>query len=385
MKLKYILFLLAAFSLLNAFAQEEKEGVIENNIKAIYDKKNQEEISELKDRFDKWAYSNKKHAPFFYFSPMYQYGTGSSTSANNLHSDLGVIYKWRTVKKDKWKMNIHGWLEQTSFWAGETTSDFGKKLGMITTPNASSETGHDLSLEQLMTEFFFFNQKLDISIGKFDPMYLTVFTDYSGWDKYNYFMKSVASDPVPDIGAGMGIYSEYHLSEHFSFGGLVSDNDARNNYLYIPDFDSSWNYAGFLRFKIGAGKGLYSSHNLMVYSQTSKAGDESGSGFVYTANQGLSEDLILVLKVSNGTGNIDKLNAAYVAGLTFKSPLNRIQDQAGFALVMNEKAGNYEYALDTYYRYFINEYINVAPNFQLINTVNDKYNTVFGIRSFIMF
>ncbi|GGZ71772.1 hypothetical protein [Algibacter mikhailovii] len=386
MKLKYCIFFLATFSLISVFAQEGEEGMVENNMKAIYDKKDQEEISELKDRFDKWAYSNKKHAPFVYFSPMYQYGTGSSASANNLHSDLGIIYKWRAIKKEKWKMNIHGWLEQTSFWAGETTSDFAKKLNMITTPNASSESDHDLSLEQLMAEFFFFNQKLDVSFGKFDPLFLTTFTDYSGWDKYNYFMKSAASDPVPDISAGMGIYSEYHFTDNFSFGGIISDNDARNNYLYIPKFsNTSWNYMGFLRFKIGTGKGLYSSHNLVYYSQDAKEGQQSGSGFVYTANQGLTDNLILVLKASNGSGHIDKLNSTFVAGLTFKKPLNRIQDQAGFALVMNEKSGNYEYGIDTYYRYFINEYINVAPNFQLISTVNDKVNTVFGLRSFIMF
>lgn len=379
----WIVVFLLSFSLVEA--QGKIEDTIRSNIKAIEVRKSVDEIEALKDRFDKWAYSQKKHAPFFYLAPMYQYGMGSSTSANNLHHDLGIIYKWRAIENKKVKMNIHGWLEQTSFWAGETTSNFAKKLEMITTTNASSESNHDLSLEQLMAEFFLFDEKLDISIGKFDPIYLTTFTDYSGWDKYNYFNKSVASDPVPDISAGMGLYSEYHVSNNFSFGALVSDNDARNNYLYIPDFNSSWNYIGFLHFKIGAKKGLYSSHNFMVYSQDTKEGQESGSGFIYTANQGLTKNLILVLKVSNGSGNIDKLNAAYVAGLTFTSPFQRLQDQAGFALVVNEKSGKYEYGLDTYYRYFINEYINVAPNFQLISTVNDKVNTVFGIRTFIQY
>jgi len=339
-----------------------------------------------KDRFTRWSYSDKKSDPFFYLSPLYQYGTGTPENSNNFHSDLGLIYRWYLVENDKVKINLQGWVEQTSFWAGDPTAEFSRKTGMISSPNASSETGYDLNLENFYFEFFLFEQKLDITIGKFDPLYLTVFSNYSGWDKYNYFAKSTASDPVPDLDGAMGLYSEYHITDKFSFGGLIVDNEPRNNFLYIPKFgETSWNYMGFMRFKFGGENNLYSDHNLAFYYQSVAGNNPTGNGFIYTGNQGLTENMILVLKFSNGTGRIDKLNAAYVAGLTFKNPLRREADQAGFALILNEKDLNYEYGLDTYWRFFINPYLNVAPNFQAYYTVSDQINTVFGVRAFISY
>ena len=184
----------------------------------------------------------------------------------------------------------------------------------------------------------------------------------------------------------MGLYSEYHISKSLSIGGLVVDNEAVNDYIYLPEFEStSWNYMGFLRFKLGQKKGLYSDHNFMVYRQSETENKSSGSGWIYTANQGLTEKMILILKLSNGSGRIDKLNAAYVAGLSFIDPFKRSADQAGFALIINEKSGQQEYGLDTFYRFFINPYVNVAPNFQAYYTINDRINTVFGLRAFITY
>jgi len=367
----------------SSFAQETRT----NTIKSINEEKVAEEVeSKNVDRFDRWAYSDKEHDPFFYLAPMVQYGTGSPDNAYNIHHDFGLIYRWFMVNNEKVTINFQGWLEQTSFWGGETTKGFSKKTGMISSPNASSETDHDLSLESFYFEFFLLDKKWDLTIGKFDPLYLTVFTNYSGWDKYNYFSKSAGSDPVPDLDGAMGFYSEYHLSKRFSLGGLVVDNEPQNNFLYIPKFDqTSWNYMGFIRFKIGTGKGLYSDHNLAYFYQSQTGEQPSGDGFIYTANQGLSENLILVLKFSSASGRVDKLNSAYVAGLTFKNPLGKDADQAGFALIVNEKQKEYEYGLDTYYRFFINPYLNVAPNFQLYRTISDKINTVLGFRAFITY
>lgn len=332
------LFIYYLFFITNIISQEESK----NSIKALNDDVNFEDDSIKNiDRFDRWAYSDEKHDAFLYFAPMFQYGTGSSENAYNLHHDFGVMYRWFMVNNDKAKINLQGWLEQTSFWAGEPTSDFSKKTGMISSPNSSVETDHDLDLGSFYFEAFLFNEKLDITLGKFDPLFLTNFTNYSGWDKYNYFSKSATSDPVPDLDSGMGIYTEYHVIKEFSFGGLIVDNEPRNNFLYIPKFEeTSWNYMGFLRFKLGSKKDLYSNHNLAYFYQSKTENSESGSGFIYTGNQGLTEKMILVLKFSNASGRVDKLNAAYVAGLTFTKPMKRGGDIAGFAAIVNEKISN---------------------------------------------
>ena len=367
---------------ITSFSQEIRT----NSIKALTDSIELDTIDLKKvDRFDRWAYSDKKSDAFFYLAPMFQYGTGTPENAYNLHHDFGVMHRWFIVDNEKIKINFQGWLEQRSFWAGETTKDFSKKTGMISSPNGSSSTEHDMSLESFYFEFFLLSQKLDVTLGKFDPLFFTVFTNYSGWDKYNYFSKSAASDPVPDLDAGMGLYSDYHVTKRFSFGGLIVDNEPVNNFLYVPDFnETSWNYMGFMRFKFG-NKNLYSDHNLAFYHQSETMDKESGSGFIYSGNQGLTENTILILKFSKGTGRVDKLNSAYVAGLTFLDPLNRSADQAGFAMMVNEKDNKVEVGLDTYYRFFLNPYVNIAPNFQVYYTMNDRINTVLGFRAFISY
>jgi hypothetical protein len=68
-----------------------------------------------------------------------------------------------------------------------------------------------------------------------------------------------------------------------------------------------------------------------------------------------------------------------------KTPFQRDGDQAGFALILNEKDNKYESGVDLYYQFFINIYLNLAPNFQMYYTVSDRINTVFGLRAFISY
>lgn len=367
---------------LPALAQEEK-----NVIKSLNDLESEVHNDEDKiDRFDRWAYSTDEHAAFFYLAPMWQAGSGNGNTTHNIHHDAGVIYRWLMIDNDRYQLNLHGWVEQTSLWSGSYPKKFSEQLGMISTPSASDEQGHDVSLENLYFENFLFDGKLDLTVGKMDPLFLTSFTNYSGWDKYNYFSKSTASDPVPDIDGGMGFYTEVHASKTLSFGGMITDAQSKNNFLYAPDFSSSlWNYFGFMRFKIGSGKGLYSDHNLIYYYQGGEGETSSGSGILYTANQGLTDDLILVLKFSNGKDRIDKLNAAYVAGLTFKNPLGRNGDQAGFSAMINSRAGQEEFGMDFYWRFFVSPHINFAPNYQVYRTVSESTNHIVGLRAFVTY
>ncbi|WP_420582753.1 hypothetical protein [Reichenbachiella sp.] len=380
--MKNLALIIAVFCSLTVMAQDDQ-----NIIKALNDSEAESHDEEDKiDRFDRWAYSKEEHAAFFYLAPMWQAGSGNDNTAHNIHHDAGVIYRWLMIDNDRYQLNLHGWVEQTSLWSGSYPKKFSEQLGMISIPSASDEQDHDVSLENLYVENFLMSGKLDLTFGKMDPLFLTSFTNYSGWDKYNYFSKSSASDPVPDIDGGMGFYTEIHASKSLSFGGMVTDGQQKNNFLYAPDFSSSlWNYFGFMRFKIGAGKGLYSDHNLIYYYQGGEGETPSGSGVLYTANQGLTDDLILILKFSNGKNRIDKLNAAYVAGLTFKNPLGRNGDQAGFSTMINSRAGQEEFGMDFYWRFFVNQYLNFAPNFQFYRTVNDEFNSVVGLRAFLTY
>ena len=110
---------------------------------------------------------------------------------------------------------------------------------MFSLVNASDASNHDLSVEYFYLENFFFNGFWDITLGKIDPLFLSLYTTYSSWDKYNYFSKSTTSDPVPDIDPGMGVFTEFNFTKNLSLGGMVTDGQYENNYLYMPDFSAS--------------------------------------------------------------------------------------------------------------------------------------------------
>ena len=336
--------------------------------------------------FDHWAYSEKKHAIVFYYAPMFQYGANVDNSAYQFHHDAGAMYRWFMVQNENFKLNFQGWVEQSSLLAGKSTKYFMKELQINSAHNGSDTEDFSLAIENFFFEAFLFDSKWDITLGRFDPLFVTTFTDYSGWDKYNFFSKTVASDPVPDLGSAMGIYTEYHFSNQFSLGGLINDDQPKNEYLYLPDLNNTtYNYMAFARIKKPFAEGWVSNHNLIFYYTQPKNELDEARGFIYTGNQGLSENVILILKASYGEGRIYKLNGAYALGITLKKPFQRAGDQFGIAAMVNEKSSNYEYGLDTYYKFFLRRWFTVSPNLQVYYGVNDKMNYIPGFRAFFAY
>lgn len=338
------------------------------------------------DRFNRWLASESEHDVFFYLAPMFQYGEGRHNTAYNLHHDFGVMYRWYIYESEETKINLQGWIEQNSFWGGLPVDEFTQRLGMISRINASDETDHSLSIENFFIESFFFQHKWDLTLGKIDPLSLTVATTYSGWDKYNYFSESASDNPVPDLASGIGFYTEFHITPYFGLGGLIVDGLPKNNYIYIPDFQyTAWSYMGFLHWSLGVNKHLFSEHALAYYYQQKTSEKESGKGIVYMANQEVAEGIILILKLSAGKGNVNSLNSSYVGGVTLKRPFHREEDIAGFAVVVNERLGEYEYGTDIYWQILLGRYINLAFNLQGYYTVEKEVNMIFGVRSFIAY
>lgn len=352
--------------------------------------RDQQKIAETREEgvnnFDHWAYSEKKHAIVFYFSPMFQYGFNDESNASQIHQDAGAMYRWQMVETDKLKINFQGWVEQSGLIAGNNTKEFISELGIISPHNASDEDDISASLESFFVEAFLLNRKWDITIGRFDPLFLTTFTDYSGWDKYNYFAKTTSSDPVPTIGSAMGLFSEFHINKRLTIGGLIADDQPKNDYLYIPDFNTTtYAYMGFFRLSFPGSSTLVSSHNFNYYFVEKNDEAAEGRGFIYTGNQGISEKLILIMKLSYGEGRVDKLNGAYALGLTRRDPWKRAGDQAGIAAIVNEKSGQFEYGFDAYYKLFIRRWISLSGNLQVYYGINDKMNYVPGFRAFLVY
>ncbi len=335
--------------------------------------------------FDKWAFSEKKHAIVFYYAPLFHYGANTDSSAYTLNHDFGLFYRWFMVDKEKYKLNLQVLLEQNSLLAGESTPHMSKTLNMISVANASDEENHSISLDHFYFENFFFNGKLDFTLGKFDPLFFSTFTPYGYWDRYVFFSKTMASNPIPPIDPGMGFYLEYHISKRMSIAGQMVDNNAPNDFLYLGNiFNTTWMYQGIFRFNIPTKKNLFSDHILSYYyTQEIDNENPSGRGFIYVGNQELVKNTILILKASSGTGKILKLNSAYAIGLLFKNPLERPGDRFGASVQLNEKDSKYEWGVDTYWKFFIREWISISPNLQVYYSINDQLVWIPGFRAFL--
>ncbi len=366
------------------FAQEENKNLLEllEEDQGQLIESGENEIN----NYDHWTYSDKKHAWVIYYAPMFQYGFNKNKSAYQFHHDVGINYRWFMVDNEVVKINFQGWMEFSQLLDGKSTRSFSNELGIISSHNGSSTSDYSLTLESFYFESYWLDGKLDLTIGRFDPIFFSVFTNYSGWDKYNYFSKTAASNPVPTLGSGMGVFTEYKVNDQVRIGGMVVDDQPQNDFLYIPDFGSAhFNFVGFTTLKFPGQQDLYSEHHLAYYYAKAYDENPSGNGIIYTANQGISENLILVIKASYGTGRIDKLNGAYAVGITHKWPFQKTGDLFGIAAILNEKASEYEYGMDVYYKYLIKRWINVSANLQVYYGINDQLNYIPGFRLFLAY
>ena len=95
--------------------------------------------------------------------------------------------------------------------------------------------------------------------------------------------------------------------------------------------------------------------------------------------------MILTLKLSRGTGRILKYNGGYSAGFVYLKPFSRPGDQAGASLVANELNGQFEYGIDTYYKYFLFDWISVSASLQAYYTQSNQVAFIPGVRAMLTY
>ncbi|WP_152285781.1 hypothetical protein [Flavicella marina] len=382
-------FLPVFFLLVQLVAAQEKnfDTPLKPHPIAAIESEKKEYHREQKTNFEHWMYSQKTHAFVGYLGSIAQGGFSSGLTANTFHYDLGVLYQGKWVKTKNYKLNFHGWVEHTNLVFGSDPKAFAKKLKMFTVPNANDETTSGLSLEYLHFENFFFDGLLDVTVGKLEPTFYMSFTKYSAWDKLTLFSKTASSDPVPDMDAAFGVYAEVNISDYISVGGQILDDTPKNEVLDVANFfgNTKYNYQGFVRWAIPSKKKYYSYHVFNLYTYPQSQEKAAGNGWMYIGNQGVSDDLILTMKLSKGTGRVLKYNGAYTAGFILKNTFNRSGDQAGAAFVVNELNGQYEYGIDTFYKIFLQDWVTVAGSLQGYQTVSKNVAIIPGLRMMLTY
>ena len=377
--------LLISFSLFINKILAQKDSVIirkPNVFDIIELDKGGTEKNKQNTNFEHWMYSQKKHAVVGYYGVMFQNGFNKESSVSTLNHDIGIYYKGKLIENKNYKLTIEAWAEQNSLLAGKSTKEFSEELGMFSATNGSDAEGHTIGLGYLYIENLFLDGLLDFTFGKLDPLFFTTFATYSGWDRYTFFSKSAASDPVPPLDPGFGFFTEVNFNDYISVGGIVTDANPQNEVIDPVSFFSNTNYAfqGFVRFAFPSSKKLYSYHIASYYYVQSRDTIEQARGFTYVGNQGITKNVILTIKISYGVDRILKYNAAYSLGAVWLHPFNRAGDQFGFSGQINEKSGQNEYGLDTYYKVYITPWITCSANLQLYYTSNKEMNLNPGLR-----
>lgn len=332
-------------------------------------------------------YAQKTHAFVGYLGSIAQGGFSGGQSTATWHYDLGVLYQGKWVKTKGYKLNFHGWVEHTNLLMGSDPKQFAKDLNMISVPNASDAVGSAIALEYLHFENFFFDGFWDVTIGKMEPTFYASFTPYSAWDKLTLFSKTASSDPVPDMDGAFGVFTELNVSDYFSIGGQVLDDNPTNEVIDPVNFfgSTTYNYQAFVRWAIPTPGNFYSYHILNFYTYPDSGEKSAGDGWMYIGNQGVSDRVILTLKLSHGTGRVLKYNGAYTAGLILLNPFNRHGDQWGAALMVNVLNDTYETGIDTYYKLFLDQWITIATDVQIYYTASDNLAFIPGIRAMITY
>lgn len=335
-----------------------------------------------KTNFEHWMYSKKTHALVGYAGSIAQGGFSNGQSTSTWHYDVGALYQGKWVKTKNYKLNMHAWVEHTNLVSGSDPKQFAKDLNMFSVPNASDAEGAGFSIEYFHIENFFFDGFWDVTVGKLEPTFYMTYTPYSGWDKMNFFSKTASSDPVPDMDGAFGVFTEFNFSDYISIGGQVLDDNPRNDYFDPGNFfgNTTYNYQAFVRWALPSEKKRYSYHIFNVYTYPTSGDKASGNGWMYVGNQGISDRVILTLKLSNGSGRILKYNGAYTAGFVYLNPWNRLGDQTGAAFVVNELAGQYEYGIDTYYKLYLKEWISFAGSLQGYYIKSKNFAFIPGLR-----
>jgi hypothetical protein len=179
-----------------------------------------------------------------------------------------------------------------------------------------------------------------------------------------------------------GVFTELNLSKYLSIGGQILDDTPDNEYFDPVGFfgNTEYNYQAFVRWALPTSGDYYSYHMLTFYTYNASENKTAGDGWYYVGNQGVSKNLILTLKASYGSGRVLKYNGAYAVGFVYLNPLKRPGDQAGAALIANELNNRWEYGLDTYYKFFIAEWVTAGGSLQTYLTQTNEWAFIPGLR-----
>lgn len=257
--------------------------------------------------------------------------------------------------------------EQRRNYTGETFTEMTADLGTLWSPNDSTSDDY-CQIKQLWFGHRLAEGKITYVIGKLDPGGYIDKNRFAGSGNTQYFAQPFATNPARAFPSnGLGATIRIAPVDWVHFDAVVSDGDADSNHDPFSTWEGNLFAGGEVVFSPtidGLGQGNY---RLLLWNRDSEGGDSTG--YALNIDQNLGESFGVFLRYGGNDGDLRPIKHLVAAGLSFLTPFNRPDDQAGVAIAWTHPTDDDlrdEYSGEAYYRIRLTEGIEFSLGAQLI-------------------
>lgn len=280
-------------------------------------------------------------------------------------------------------------VENRTNYTSDTFVDMTAELGTLWSPNDSTSDDY-CQIKQLWVGHRLAEGKITYIIGKLDPGGYINKNRFAGSGNTQYFAQPFAKNPArafPDNGLGATI--RIAPADWIHMDAVVSDGDANSNHNPFSTLGDHWFVAGELVFHPkfeGLGEGNY---RLLLWNRESELGNSFG--YSLSLDQNLGEKLGVFFRYGGNDGDLSAIEHIAAAGVSFLSPFDRPDDQAGIAVAWtgpSDSSLRDEYSAEVYYRMQLTEGIEFSLSAQIIvdPSASDRdMEGVYGMRMRVLY
>jgi len=243
--------------------------------------------------------------------------------------------------------------------SGVSTSEFGNRNGNITPITDSDQVS---LLRQAWYQHKFLDEKLDVTLGKTEPLLSSVENRFAFDDRRNFYVAPMSTAAAKDrIASSYGTMIGFHPTPWFSLNVSVNELDESVAGSQGPE---SGQFYSIARFKFLANSERWGEGNYRISLVNSeRQGDfKESNGIIISIDQDISENWGAFLRYDDTEFQTasSELNQSSAVGIYNSSPFGRSRDDFGIGLfrTKSDQGGSFkENGGEMFYRLSIAEWV----------------------------